>query len=151
MCSNDLVFTKSVLLELPIAIPLRSELASGCRFLYFAFHHYIVFPLFLSASHFFVLRHFEVSYWTVHAKRNNGFTIDTMIEDYDFPEIPTAAEEISTCDIKQIQLQVVQNGDKYQQIDINQMALPFLFFALCIFVATIFHLGKLLVDCIGYL
>jgi len=114
LCENDLIFTTALITEIPVAFPIRPQLAHG------------------------------FSSWMVHAERINDISIKKMVNEFNpagrgagVGGASTATGEMHECVIEQAD---IKHGDKYAQIDINQMALPFMFFMACIILAIIFQL-----------
>ena len=84
----------------------------------------------------------SVSYWKVYAENVKGVSIQTFIDQY-----AEDAGKISTCDPD---FKNVKRYDRYEQISVDQMILPFLFFLACLILAIIFKLGKHLLCFVGY-
>ena len=78
----------------------------------------------------------------MYAENAKGVSIQTFFDQY-----AKDTGKISTCDTD---LKNVKRYDRYEQIDVDQMILPFLFFSACLILAIIFKLGKHLLCFVGY-
>merc|ERR1712194_322808 len=122
LCENDLIFTTSLIIELPIAFPIRPQLAH------------------------------KFSSWMINLERVDGITIEKMVDEDNGQQLgrrlkgnggksanaatPTTTGEMSKCNVEQVEL----TRDEYARIDINQMAFPFIFFTMCTVLAIILQL-----------
>ena len=93
LCERDLVFTDSLVIENPIAFPVKTEYQSG------------------------------LSYWMYQAEKTKGMTVESLKEEYDrtSPVQPDCVVNLSQA--------AVEESDEFAQVTLENLFLPFIFYA----------------------